>query len=80
MTDFRHANRTLVGGGFARHQLIFKVNFDHLAHQTVRRTAHRRDLLQDGKAGFAGLQRTFKGINLPPNAPHASQNAFFVFG
>ncbi|MNR57641.1 hypothetical protein D3C85_1784620 [compost metagenome] len=80
MTDFRHTHRTLVGGGFPRYQLIFEVNFDHLAHQAVRCTADRRDLLQNGKAGFAGLQRTFQGSNLPPDATHASQNAFFVFG
>jgi hypothetical protein len=80
MTDFCHANRTLIDRCLTGDQLIFEVNFDHLAHQTVRGTAYGRNLLQDSKARFAGLQRTFQGINLPPDATHARQNTFFVFG
>ncbi len=32
MTDFCHSDGPLIGGSLARHQLIFEVNFNHLAH------------------------------------------------
>jgi hypothetical protein len=56
------------------------VNFDHFAHQAIGSAAHGGDLLQNGKAGIARFQRTFKGINLAPNATDARENAFFIFG
>jgi hypothetical protein len=80
MADFRHPNCPLIRGCLPRHQLIFEVNFDHFAHQAIGSAAHGGDLLQYGKAGIARFQRTFKGINLAPNATDARENAFFIFG
>jgi len=80
MADFCHPYCPLVRGGFTRDQLIFEVNFDHFAHQPVRSTAHRGNLLQDGQAGLPGFQRALKGINLPTNAANAGKDTFFIFG
>jgi len=79
MTDFCHSHGPLIGGGLARHQLIFEVNLNHLAHQPVSRPAHRGDLLQDSETGFAGFERPLQGIDLPANAAHARQDTFFIF-
>lgn len=80
MADFRHTNGTLIRRGVPRYQLIFEVNFNHFAHQAIGSPAHGGNLLQDGQAGVARLQRTFKGINLAPNATDAGKNTFFIFG
>ena len=80
MADFSHANCPLIRGCLTRDQLIFEVNFDHLAHQAIRRTAHGGDLLQDGKTGIARLKRALKGIDLPPDTPDAGQDSFFISG
>jgi hypothetical protein len=63
MADFCHPYCPLIRRGFARDQLIFEVNFDHFAHQAVCRAAHCGDLLQDGQAWLARLQRALKRID-----------------
>jgi hypothetical protein len=78
MADFRHPNCPLIRGCLSRDQLIFEVNFDHFAHQAIRRTAHGGNLLQNGQTGFAGLKRTLEGIDLAPDAAYASKDTFFV--
>lgn len=80
MADFCHSDCPLVRGCLTRHQLIFEVNFDHFPHQTICSTAHGGDLLQDGQTGFAGLQRAFQGVNLPTDAPDASEDSFLSAG
>jgi len=78
MTDFRHTRGTLVGSRFARHQLVFKMHFNHFAHQAVGGPAHGSNLLQDIQARLAGFQRSFKRIDLPADTTHARQSALFI--
>jgi len=78
MADFRHPDCTLIRRGIAGNQLIFEVNFDHFAHQTIRRTTYGGDLLQNGQAWFAGFQRTLKRINLAAYATNAGEDALFI--
>src|SRR5690606_7983222 len=49
-------------------ELLAQVRFQHLAHQSVDRTADGRDLLQHRRAVGPGLQRALQPLALPADA------------
>lgn len=60
-------------GKCAGAQMLTHVAFQNLPHQPIGGASYRGDLLQDGSAVGAGLERMFDGLYLPFHAAHPRQ-------
>jgi AcrR family transcriptional regulator len=55
------------------------VTLEHPGHQSINGAARGRDLLKDGAAVRAFLERTFKGVNLTLYTANTGQDSLFLF-